>query len=262
MKKKSERLPVARIEASADKGLTLSEVSERSEKGYNNIVTDVNQKSPVGIILGNLFTFFNTILFSIAALFIIMIIYFNAIGRSDIVGEYFGISKFIFVLPALMNVTMGSAQELHSLNVIKKLRIVTSTKTRVVRDGNVEKIDAADVVIDDVVVLGAGDQATADLTVIEGEISVDESMLTGESDYIKKLPGDTILSGRRRYVRGKAFEKGQGRGTAQIRADDDHNENNEDIVRAARICPRRRYNNAGDKDLSDRHRRIRMGKRT
>ncbi len=195
MKKKSERLPVARIEASADKGLTLSEVSERSEKGYNNIVTDVNQKSPVGIILGNLFTFFNTILFSIAALFIIMIIYFNAIGRSDIVGEYFGISKFIFVLPALMNVTMGSAQELHSLNVIKKLRIVTSTKTRVVRDGNVEKIDAADVVIDDVVVLGAGDQATADLTVIEGEISVDESMLTGESDYIKKLPGDTILSG-------------------------------------------------------------------
>ena len=195
MSKKRERLPIERVSASCDKGLTQDEVKERLDKGYGNTTTDVNQKSAISIILGNLFTFFNTILFSIAALFVIMIVYFNAIGRSDIVGEYFGISKFIFVVPALMNVTMGSAQELHSLKVIKKLRIVTSTKSRVVRNGEVEKIDASGIVIDDVVVLGAGDQATADVEVIEGEVSVDESMLTGESDYIKKLPGDTILSG-------------------------------------------------------------------
>ncbi|MBO4326427.1 MAG: HAD-IC family P-type ATPase [Clostridia bacterium] len=195
MGKKSERLPIERIQAACSTGLTQQEVDERLAKGYGNNTTDVNQKSTASIIFGNLFTFFNTILFSIAAVFIFMIIYFNAIGRSDIVGQYFGISKFIFVVPALMNVTMGTAQEIHSLKVIKKLRIVTSTKSRVIREGNVEKIDASGIVIDDIVVLGAGDQATADVQVIEGEVSVDESMLTGESDYIKKKPGDTILSG-------------------------------------------------------------------
>lgn len=195
MKSSTERLPVERTLASAEAGLTSAQVKERTEKGYVNVATDLNQKSAGKIILGNLFTFFNTLLFSIAAVFVFFIIYFNAIGRSDIAGEYFGISKFVFVLPALMNVTMGTVQEIHSMNVIKKLKIVTATKSKVVRDGKTCVIDAAGIVLDDIVAIAAGDQATADVEVIEGEVSVDESMLTGESDYIKKLPGDTIFSG-------------------------------------------------------------------
>jgi len=195
MKKKVQRRPIDRVEADVSVGLTASQVDERKEKGYSNASSDSGEKTTGQIILGNLFTFFNTILFSIAFIFIGFMICLYAIGRADLAGEYFGISKFVFLIPAVMNVAMGTYQEVQSLKVIKSLRIVTGTKSRVVRDGKTLPVDSDEIVIDDVVFLSAGDQATADLTVISGELSVDESMLTGESDYIKKCAGDTVLSG-------------------------------------------------------------------
>ncbi len=194
-RKTIKKIPIDRVNAAPDRGLTAAQVQERLQKGYANIVTDTNQKTTAQVIFGNIFTFFNTILFIIAAIFIFFIIYFNAIGRQDIVNEYFGISKFVFLIPAIMNVTMGTSQELHSMRVIKKLRIVTETRSKVVRDGGIVKLEASGIVIDDIVSLSAGEQATADIEVLEGEVQVDESMLTGESDYIRKLPGDKILSG-------------------------------------------------------------------
>ena len=193
--KSSHKQPVERIQPAPDAGLSAQAVEERVKKGYVNISTDPNEKSTLKIITGNLLTFFNLVLFSIALLLVGMIIFLTAIGRSDVVQERFGISKFIFLIPAIMNVAMGSYQEIQSMKVIKKLRIVTSTKSRVVRGGKTETVFAEQVVLDDIVAVGAGDQATADLIVLTGEIDVDESMLTGESDLVKKLPGDTVLSG-------------------------------------------------------------------
>ncbi len=194
-KKLIEKPPVERIQASADTGLSGQAVEERRSKGYVNVATDPNEKTIPKIIAGNLFTFFNVVLMIIAGVFIIFMIYLNAIGRSDIVNSYFGFSKFIFLIPAVMNVGMGSFQEIQSLKTIKKLRIVTGTKSRVVRGGEVISVEATDIVLDDVVAISAGDQATADLIVLTGEVDVDESMLTGESDHVKKRAGDTILSG-------------------------------------------------------------------
>ena len=194
-KKTVQRPPIDRIDASPDLGLSTQQAEERARKGYLNIAADPNEKTTLKIITGNLFTFFNTVLMIIAGVFIGMMIYLSAIGRSDIVDQYFGFSKFVFLIPALMNVAMGSFQEIKSLSVIKKLRIVTSTKSRVIRDGETKAIDAAQIVLDDVVVISAGDQATADLIVLSGEADVDESMLTGEADHVKKRVGDTILSG-------------------------------------------------------------------
>ena len=194
-KKAPLKQPVSRINAAPETGLTSQQVAERVSKGHVNIATDPNEKTTMKIIAGNLFTFFNIVLFSIALLLIILMIYLSAIGRSDIVDEYFGFSKFVFLIPAVMNVGMGSFQEIQSLKVIKKLRIVTSTKAKVVRDGEQQSIEAVDIVLDDVVAISAGDQASADLTVLSGEVEVDESMLTGEADHVKKKPGDTILSG-------------------------------------------------------------------
>ena len=196
MKKKTTvRQPIDRVQASPEAGLSEQQVKERVDKGYSNIATDPNEKSTLKILAGNLFTFFNCVLLTIAAVFLIFIIYLNSIGRSDIVNQYFGFTKFIFLIPAIMNVAMGTFQEIKSLNVIKKLRIVTGTKSKVVRGGEVKAIDADQIVLDDIIALSAGEQATADMTVLTGEVEVDESMLTGESDYIKKRPGDTILSG-------------------------------------------------------------------
>ena len=194
-KKSIQKQPIDRILTQPDVGLTAQQAEERTKKGYVNVAQDPNEKTTLKIIAGNLFTFFNTVLMIIALIFLSMMIYLNAIGRSDIVDTYFGFSKFVFVIPALMNVAMGSFQEIKSLKVIKNLRIVTSTKSRVVRDGEILSVDAAQIVPDDVIALSAGDQATADLIVLTGEVEVDESMLTGESDHIKKHPGDTILSG-------------------------------------------------------------------
>lgn len=194
-KKAVQREPVERIQTSAEVGLTSEQVAERTKKGYVNIATDPNEKTTLKIIAGNLFTFFNVVLMIIAAVFIFFMIYLNAIGREDIVNKYFGFSKFIFLIPALMNVAMGSFQEIRSLSVIKKLRIVTSTKSRVIRDGEIRSVEAEEIVLDDVVAISAGDQATADLIVLSGEVDVDESMLTGEADHVKKRVGDTILSG-------------------------------------------------------------------
>ena len=194
-KSKKVKPPIDRVQAAYDAGLTSKEVEERVRKGYTNTTEDPNQKTILQILANNLFTFFNIVLFTIAFIFIGFIIYLNAIGRSDIVNAYFGFSKFVFLIPAIMNVAMGSFQEFQSMKTIQKLRIVTSTKSKVVRDGKVESIDASEIVLDDIVALSAGEQATADLIVLSGEVDVDESMLTGESDHIKKTAGDTILSG-------------------------------------------------------------------
>ena len=192
---KAEKPPIKRVQATYETGLTKQEVDERIRKGYVNVTQDPNQKNMAQIVANNLFTFFNIVLFTIAFVFIGFMIYLNAIGRSDIVNSYFGFSKFVFLIPAIMNVGMGSFQEFQSMKTIQKLKIVTSTKSKVVRDGNIESLDATEIVLDDVVALSAGEQATADLIVLNGEVEVDESMLTGESDHIKKVAGDTILSG-------------------------------------------------------------------
>lgn len=194
-KKITEKPPIERVQALPESGLTQQAVDERVKKGYVNVAVDPNEKSTLKILAGNLFTFFNVVLITIAAVFLGFIIYLNSIGRSDIVNQYFGFTKFLFVIPALMNVGMGTFQEIKSLNVIKKLRIVTGTKSKVVRGGKTISVSSEEIVLDDVIALSAGEQATADMTVLTGEVDVDESMLTGESDYIKKRPGDTILSG-------------------------------------------------------------------
>lgn len=190
-----KREPLQRVEADIKTGLTAEQVNERIAKGYENKADDPNEKSAIKIVLGNLFTFFNIVLISIAFVFLAFIIVLNVIGRSDVADTYFGFSKFIFLIPALMNVGMGSFQEIQSLKVIKKLRLVTETKCKVIRDGQTVVTEAEKIVLDDVMYVSAGDQATADLIVVSGEVFVDESMLTGEADHVKKTPGDTVLSG-------------------------------------------------------------------
>lgn len=194
-KRELKREPIERVNADINVGLTNEQAAERAAKGYANTATDPNEKSPLKIVAGNLFTFFNIVLFCIAAVFVTFVIILKVIGRSDVADQYFGFSKFMFLIPALMNVGMGSFQEIQSLKVIKRLRIVTETKCRIIREGKTLTAEADKIVIDDIVCLSAGDQATADLDVVTGEVFVDESMLTGESDHVKKLPGDTILSG-------------------------------------------------------------------
>ena len=193
--KKIERQEIERKIPDYSKGLSDSDVTLRVNAGYHNKTSNSNEKTIKQIIFHNVFTFFNTILLLIAITFLIFILYLYATGNSEVVNKHFGFSKFGFLIPVIMNITIGTIQEIHGKRVLDKLKIVTVAKTRVLRNGEEKTINASDVVIDDIVLLKSGEQATADFKVVEGFLQLDESMLTGESDYIKKNPGDIIYSG-------------------------------------------------------------------
>lgn len=79
--------------------------------------------------------------------------------------------------------------------MLDKLSVLNAPKTRVLRDGEETVIDSEQLVLDDIVLFGAGNQICADAVVTDGEVQVNESLLTGEADEITKKAGDALLSG-------------------------------------------------------------------
>mgnify|MGYP002648657505 FL=1 len=173
------RKPVARIETTADTGLTQAQVKERMEKGWSNAPVDSPSKTTKEIIISNVFTYFNLIFLVIAVLLLLV-----------------GAFRDLTFLPVIIcNTLIGIIQEIRSKKVLDKLSVLNAPKATVVREGKLQTILAEKVVLDDVVKFQAGNQICADATVIDGEVQVNESLLTGESDEITKNPGDTLMSG-------------------------------------------------------------------
>ena len=176
-------------------GLNENEVLERKNSGKVNVCKINVEKSYFRIIFDNIFTLFNFLLLMIALTFVIFIIVLNNNGYGEIANKYFGVTKFLFLIPVVMNITIGTIQEIHGKIVLNRLKLVTTAKQTVIRSGKEELIPYTEIVIDDIISIKAGDQASCDILVIDGEVSVDESFLTGESDLVKKGVGDTIYSG-------------------------------------------------------------------
>ena len=171
--------PVARIETTADTGLTQAQVKERMEKGWSNAPVDSPSKTTKEIIISNVFTYFNLIFLVIAVLLLLV-----------------GAFRDLTFLPVIIcNTLIGIIQEIRSKKVLDKLSVLNAPKATVVREGKLQTIPAEKAVLDDVVKFQAGNQICADATVIDGEVQVNESLLTGESDEITKKPGDTLMSG-------------------------------------------------------------------
>ena len=160
-------------------GLTWSQVRQRERAGLVNIPPDSPTKTVRRIVLENLFSFFNIIFFVIAAFLIA-------------VGSY---GELVFLLVVAANTAIGIVQELISKKKLDELSLLSAPRAHVVREGKVEIIPTAELVQDDLVILAAGNQISADGEVVAGSVQVNESLLTGESDEITKRPGDTLLSG-------------------------------------------------------------------
>lgn len=160
-------------------GLRSEEVLERKAKGEINIVDEKTVKSNWEIISGNIFTLFNLYNFIIAI-------------ALTAVGAY---SNLAFMLIIILNICIGSFQEIHAKNMVAKLSVLTVSKVDVIRDGRKISIGVDEVVLDDVTILNMGNQICSDSVVIDGKIEVNESLLTGESDTIIKMPGDKLFSG-------------------------------------------------------------------
>lgn len=169
-----------RIVPSLDQGLTSEQVEERHKRGFVNKTFKQTTKSYWEIIANNVFTFFNILLIIIAVFEIIA-------------GNAEGIVAFMTVLVA--NLIIGVVQDIRAKKLTEKLKISTEPHVFVMRDGVKKTILSKELVIDDLFYLETGNQVSVDGIVRQGEIEVDESILTGEPLSVKKSAGDTVYSG-------------------------------------------------------------------
>ncbi|HIR28875.1 MAG TPA: cation-translocating P-type ATPase [Candidatus Choladousia intestinigallinarum] len=171
--------PLKRCKPDISVGLTEEQVQERISYGAVNAPVESPSKSTKEIVYSNVFTYFNLIFFIIAVLLCL-------------VGSFRDLS---FLPIVLANTFIGIIQELRAKKVLDDLSILNAPKSSVIRDGQEKTIPAEDLVVDDVIVFRAGNQIPADAVVEEGEVLVNESLITGEADQISKKQGSTLLSG-------------------------------------------------------------------
>ncbi len=160
-------------------GLTESEVQERMNKGLSNVMQQSTGKTTKEIIKENVFTYFNGIFLLLAVLLIIA-------------GSF---NSLTFLPVIILNTVIGIIQQLQSKKVLDKLTLLSISEYEAVRDGKKKNVRADLLVKDDLIFLSAGQQIPADAVVISGSLSVNESLLTGESDEIVKTEGMNLMSG-------------------------------------------------------------------
>lgn len=200
-KKKKSKPEPKRFDPTVSKGLTDEQVNERVLEGNTNYVENRNTKTYKSIFFGNIFTFFNLLCFVVA-------------GALIAVNAW---SNLVFMLVILANMVIGIVQEIKAKKTIEKISLVTAPTAVVVRNGAQVDIPVSDIVLDDVILFTLGKQICADCVVMEGEVEVNESLLTGESNPIKKRKGDVLLSGSF-VVSGKCFAKADKIGSSSYTA--------------------------------------------
>ena len=184
MHRKEEDTPVRaarvqRFRVDPRQGLTEEQVKQRVREGYENLPVDPPSKSVSEIVKSNVFTYFNYIFLAMAVLLIIA-----------------GSFRDLTFLPVIIaNTLIGIIQEIRSKKTLDKLTVLNAPKAIVLRDGKKRRIEAEHLVLDDIVIFTAGAQIPADASVVAGEVQVNESLITGESDEITKKKDDALLSG-------------------------------------------------------------------
>ena len=171
-------------------GLTQVEVKRRIDAGKTNHFKAKTGSSNWEIFRRNVFNSFNMLNFAIFVALIAVQAWSNLF--------FFGI--------IVLNAFTGMMTELRARRMIDKLNLMNKDQIRVVRDGEVTSIDPKDIVLDDIMLLSAGEQVPSDAVVVDGIAELNEAMLTGESDHILKKDGKELLSGSY-LVSGQVYAK-------------------------------------------------------
>lgn len=179
-KKFIEEVNVERFTPTADTGLSTEQVESRYGLGLTNKVTEKYSKSYIRIFVENVCTIFNL-------LGLVVFIALLSVG-----AELF---DFVFVLVYIANLSIGIIQEIRAKKCSEKLSLIARKEIKAIRNGEEVSLPVDKIVLDDVIVLGIGNQIPADSIVLSGNLEVNESLLTGESDPVKKKAGDTLLAG-------------------------------------------------------------------
>ena len=180
---KKKNLPnqdVQRFNALAGEGLSKAQVEERVSQGLVNKTTKKYSKSYFSIFAGNIFTVFN-LLCAVCAVALV-------IARASL-------SQFLFVGIFSANIAIGIILEIRAKRKIDRLTILSSPTAKVVRGGQKLDVPVEEIVIDDILILSAGQQVPADCIALEGVAEFNESLLTGESVPVKKDDGDFVYAG-------------------------------------------------------------------
>lgn len=160
-------------------GLSEEQVRKRIEKGCVNTAVDSSSRTIKDIIKENVFTYFNLI-FTVLAVLVI------------IAGSF----RDLTFLPVIIaNTLIGIIQEVRAKKIVDNLTMLNVPQVTVVRDGKQQSVKPEELVLDDIVKFSAGNQICADAVVCAGEVQVNESLLTGESDEINKTRGMNLMSG-------------------------------------------------------------------
>ncbi len=168
-----------RYETDPEQGLSTEIVEKRV---LDNLVNDCKvktSKSIPKIIFSNIFTFFNILCLTIAGILI----------------SIQAFSDLVFLAIVTANITIGIIQEIRAKKTIDRLSLISAPTAIVKRAGVIREIAVTEVVLDDLLLLENGKQICADSIVVDGQVEVNESLLTGESDAIVKKPGDILYSG-------------------------------------------------------------------
>ena len=172
--------PVIRYDPDLTYGLTADEVSDREAEGLINVTVRKGQKTVRQIVLSHTLTYFNLLNILLGILVATTGQWKNMLFLGIIVG----------------NSAIGIFQELKVKSLIDNLTVITAARVTAIRDGSEEEMPVDNIVVDDVIKLGPGDQVVTDGRVFDCRgLEVNESMLTGESQAVKKRDGDQVLSG-------------------------------------------------------------------
>lgn len=164
----------------APPGLSAAEVAERVAAGRVNDVPTRASRSAWDIVRSNVFTRIN-------AIFAVLLAIILTTGH--LLDGLFGVL-------IVANSIVGIVQELRAKLTLDRLSILGQARPRLRRDGHGRELAPNEVVEDDVIEVGSGDQVVVDGDVlVAGALEVDESLLTGESDPVHKQVGDQVLSG-------------------------------------------------------------------
>lgn len=161
------------------KGLTNQEVLDQIDLGHMNISPKPLVKTNKQIIFEHVFNLFNAYNFVIACALVFVQAW----------------SSLFFVVIVSANTVIRIYQEIRSRNMVAKLNLIISPKTKVLRDETIQEIDNEEIVLNDVVYFETGNQVSSDSIVLDTAVEVDESLLTGEADPVLKNVGEHLLSG-------------------------------------------------------------------
>ncbi len=174
-----ERRPVPQVQVDYRYGLTRRQVSERLAYGWDNHTVEASMKTTGQIVREHIFTYFNLI-FMILTVLLILVRSFR---------------DLTFLIVIVVNTLIGIIQEVYAKNELEKMNMLAAPKATVIREGKKSTIMTERLVRDDIVFFQQGNQICADAVIEAGEVNVNESLLTGETDEIVKRKGDQLISG-------------------------------------------------------------------